>query len=253
MYTKKLEEDLTIFKTRSKDLQRAYNDSKSRLDRIYDEHNDDLERACDNAIQKGKKICTKEGLVVGSMVGAHRCRSYLLMTPHSQAFLDAIVCGLPEAYLHSSNFWVRRGTPMASWVGTIIEEMLNQIHQKERISKIDLDLILEIMERKAPTLENDSRVYENYPWYMECLKAAAQILFKLEKYAGDLLEWEKFSYHLLPAHAGMYGLLEEAFTAVYFFYPIVLSIATSSLNTFSLSNVFYHMRQVNEFSSFSLF
>lgn len=56
------------------------------------------------SMKDGEALRLKEGIELGSMICAHRCRSYLLMTPQGKAFLDALVKGLSEAFLHSPNF-----------------------------------------------------------------------------------------------------------------------------------------------------
>lgn len=71
---------------------------------------------------------------------------------------------------------------MSEWVRAIMEEIMGQLELKHRIREIDVDPILQILQQKAPTLEKDPRVNENNPWFVKCLKAAAQILYKTEQH-----------------------------------------------------------------------
>lgn len=126
-YLQQLERDLAAYKMLSEDLQRSCDEVKARLARADEEHKDAIERACDNALKQGKDTGMQQGLITGSMVGAHRCRCYLLMTPYGQAFLQALVRDLPEAFLHSEDFWNRMSVPMKFWVGAIVDETLTQL------------------------------------------------------------------------------------------------------------------------------
>lgn len=178
---------------RSEDLQHFCNDAQARLVRANKEHKDAIERACDNALKKGKDTGLEEGLIMGSMVGAHRCRSYLLMTPYGQAFLPALVRDLPEAFLHSEDFWNKTSVPMGFWVGAIVDEALTLLEQRHRMKEINPDKILEILEKESPTIEPDLQVNANNPWYIKSLRATTQILFKPEEHIEVLPAWEEFS------------------------------------------------------------
>lgn len=64
--------------------------------------------------------------------------------------------------------------------------------------------ILKILKQEARTLELDIRIDANNPWYVECLKNTAQILYKPKEHRGRLPDWNEFSYDIFPIEAGMY-------------------------------------------------
>lgn len=119
-YVNGLEKDLTSYKAQAEDLQRAHKNSSARLARFEEERQLEVDRVTQASLENGKALRLKEGLELGSMVGAHRCRSYVLMTPHGQAFIDALVKGLPEAYLNFPDFWERIEEPLTDWIAAIV-------------------------------------------------------------------------------------------------------------------------------------
>lgn len=96
-------------------------------------------------MQNGKALGQKESLELGSMVGVHICRSYMLMTPHGQTFVDALVKGLPEAYLHSPDFWERIEEPLTDWIAAIVHNCYVQLKLEHRAVEMDIDPILGIL------------------------------------------------------------------------------------------------------------
>lgn len=110
------------------------------------------------SFKEGRSKGVRKGLELGAMVGVHRCRSYLLMTPHGQLFLDTLVKGLPEAFLHSPDFWTRMQEPLSDWVADIVAECCKQLDIEGRATEVDTGKIIEIIERETPTLEQDPRV-----------------------------------------------------------------------------------------------
>lgn len=111
-YVNGLEKDLSIYKSQAEDLHTTYENGFSRLAQFDEERKQEVDRVTMASCQIGKDEGFKEGLTPGFIMGAHRCRSYVLMIPHGQTFLDTLVRGLLEAYLNSPDFWTRIDEPL---------------------------------------------------------------------------------------------------------------------------------------------
>lgn len=67
-----------------------------------------------------------------------------------------------------------------------------QLQIEGRAVEVDTDQIIEIMKKETPTLELDPRVDDQNLWFVDYLKATAQILYKPDAFTGTWLNGTNF-------------------------------------------------------------
>lgn len=77
-----LKKELASYTSEAESFRREHKKTVKRLTQLEEGHGLELDKGKEASFKEGRSKGVRDGIELGAMIGAHRCRSYLLMTPH---------------------------------------------------------------------------------------------------------------------------------------------------------------------------
>lgn len=168
---------------------------KEKCSRLEEGFCQEVENVSHTAYQNWHSKGYREGYIEGyhqaKIVGAYHCRSYLLMTPAGQAFLDVTRKRIPEDYLPSQDFWDRMQEVLEHWFLVIAEGCNEQLNCLDRLGEINIEPILAKLCEGTPGLKLSIELQ----WFMPSLTEAAKVLSSFDRDSGN--PFPGISFHIL--------------------------------------------------------